>query len=143
MEEAAYRAPAVEAELTRLKWESTTGQGESLAETQSLLDLLRGCKDEERAELRRRIKSTIPWIVDSIWVVVQRVHKRASIAHVQIHLKSGKPIYLRILPTVAKGKNRGLPLAGLQPWDLRDQDFRTWNESDIADEPAIVTKRQG
>jgi len=106
-------------ELDRLKLESTTGRAEALAEVQSTIDLLekvRGTDQEE--DIRRRVKAAIGWLVDSIWIVVQRFNQLRAIVHVQIYLRAGgRPRYVAYGPATLRPKEN--------PWDLSDYDFRS------------------
>lgn len=108
-------------ELERLKMDSLTGHGETLAEVQSLIELLATAKEEELPSLRRRIKAALRRLVEDIYIVRQRVSARKCIVHVMLYLRSGGPRYGRVLP---RGRS-GRPLPGLCPWDLGTSDFRT------------------
>jgi DNA invertase Pin-like site-specific DNA recombinase len=104
-------------ELEGLKLEATSGMGESLGEVQSLLDLLREAEGGPgEAELCRRVKGKLPWLVDSVWVYVQRVRRCVRILHVQIYLRGGQRKYVRVRPP-------DLP-PGTPRLDLEAADFR-------------------
>lgn len=112
-------------ELELLNLESVTGQGEGLAEIQSLIELMdevRGTKEEEA--LRRRIKAALPWIVEEIWLRVQPVGYRKYVGHAQIYLRSGTRRYVQLLPAA--------PGLSLLPWDLSSCDFRAGDVGDVA-----------
>lgn len=129
----------VQKELEKLNWESRTGMAQSLAETQTLIDLMKGKSGEELAELRRRVKAAIRWLVDSIWIISQPCGSRAYIGHVQIYLRNGTRRPLQILPL---GRN-GNPLPGLKPWDLGSRDFRGGDVGHVARDAQSVPQVAG
>lgn len=116
-------------ELEKLKLESLTGRGEALAETQSLLDLLATAEGTPEEEiLRHRLKTSLRWMVDEIWLLVQPISKRSYIGHAQIYLRSGERRYVQLPPANLR--------AGVVPWDLAEADFREGDLGDAAKESA-------
>jgi hypothetical protein len=123
-------------ELKVLKFESMTGRGESVAETGSLIEMLddvRGTPEEE--SVRRQLKAAIRWVVEEIWVLVQPIHQRAALAHVQVYLRGGSSRYLQILPA---GKYARLP-QGFAAWNLETCDFRAGGTSGPSADVGHVT----
>ncbi len=112
------KVAAAEKELEALKLESMTGRAENLAEVQSLIELL----DESQAtpasaEIRRRLKGALRWLVDEIWLLIQPVGGRKSIVHAQIYLRAGNRRSAMCDPLAG-------PPVGTIPWDTAACDFR-------------------
>lgn len=118
-------------QLKALKQQSLTGRGEALAEAQSIIQLLaekEGTDEEE--PLRRRLKASLRWLVEEIWLRVQPIGQRAYVGHAQIYLRSGVRSYVQLFPTRRPPKH--LP----HLWDLADADFRAGDIGSVTD-PAL------
>jgi DNA invertase Pin-like site-specific DNA recombinase len=102
---------AVVRDLDALKQEARTGRPEALAESQSLVNLLR---IEPTTELRRRVKAALRGVVAGVWVYGQRVSERRQVFHVQIRFHNGTMRYLQLVPDTK----------GVKPLDLSGVDFR-------------------
>jgi DNA invertase Pin-like site-specific DNA recombinase len=110
---------AVAKELEVLKFQSVSGRAEALAEAQSLIDLLEEAKRqgaEREHEVRGLLKAAIGWLVDEIWVVVQRFNQMRYVVHGQIYLRAGARLPFKY------GPEEGRP--GEKVWDLHACDFR-------------------
>jgi DNA invertase Pin-like site-specific DNA recombinase len=119
----------LEGEHKALHWESRTSRGETLTEAQTIIELLeaaRGTPEEE--PLRRRLKAALHWLVEEIWIVVQRLGQRTAIGHAQIYLRGGvrRPVQLPPLQRPSR------PRAGLKIWQLEACDFRAGDVGDAA-----------
>lgn len=123
----------VTAEREKLRLESRTSRGEQLAVVQTIDALLAEAElegEEKVAELRRRLKAAIGWLVDSVWVVVQTVRRGVYVGHAQIYLRGGGRRYVRLLPAD--------PPEGMKLWSLADCDFRAGEVGDAAAEAPLT-----
>ena len=104
---------------------ATSTRTEALVEVKtciSLLDEVAGTPRE--AEVRARIKSRIPLLVESIWCRVQPVNLMNRYVHVQIYLRGGEQRYV----LVRCGRGR----ISAEAWPLRRADFRAGDEAGSA-----------
>ncbi|MBL8798657.1 MAG: recombinase family protein [Planctomycetia bacterium] len=69
-----------------LQHEADSGAASSLGETQSLVEVLRNAKPENREELRRRLRVRIGQLVSGIWLVVVRRGRR-TVVGVQMYFR--------------------------------------------------------
>jgi DNA invertase Pin-like site-specific DNA recombinase len=83
----------------------------------------------ELAEMRRRLKATLRWLVEEVWVVVQRFGQRKAIGHAQIYLRGGARRYAQLLPLRGPSRRRR---TGLKIWQLGECDFRGGDIGDAA-----------
>jgi DNA invertase Pin-like site-specific DNA recombinase len=115
-------------ELQALKLESLTGRGETLAEAQTLVELLRAARGKPEEEgLRQRLKAALRWLLEEVWVLVQPTPGRKQIIHAQIYLRGGRRKPVLILPP-----NAPPGLAALAWGDLADCDFRAGDIGRVA-----------
>jgi DNA invertase Pin-like site-specific DNA recombinase len=77
-------------QLAVLRERQTGRHGADVGELRTLVDLLTGVAPEERAELRRRIKSRIRQLVASAWVLIVPLGGMTRVAAVQLCFADGK-----------------------------------------------------
>jgi DNA invertase Pin-like site-specific DNA recombinase len=112
------RETVVAKEVFALRLETESGRTEALSNAQTLIELLESKTGPERTEVERRIKATLPILIDGIWLRIQPVTERTKIVHIQIYLRGGgKPRYVQIHPD---------HLHGIKPEDFADVDFRSF-----------------
>lgn len=122
-------------EQQALKLLSITGRGEALTEAQSIIDMLRDAELErpgEVCELRRRLKASLRWLVEEIWLLVQPMSGRTYVGHAQIYLRNGQRRYVQLLPEPRLPGGRVRLPKGVAIWDLENADFRAGDVGDIA-----------
>jgi DNA invertase Pin-like site-specific DNA recombinase len=119
------------AESARLKLESDAGRGEGLSQLQSLLSLWREAQGtDQEGPLGERIKGALRRVVDSLWVLPQRLARERTVLHVQVYLRSGQRRYLQIRPS-------SLP-PGCTLWQLEESDFRKGDIGDAAGKAPVL-----
>jgi hypothetical protein len=102
---------------------NTSGRTQALTEVQTCVELLREVKGTDReAGVRRRIKTRLPLLLESIWVRVQRFSKGSRYLHVRLYLHGGAERY--VLKHVGRGEPSG------RPWKLDGADFRAGDVGD-------------
>jgi DNA invertase Pin-like site-specific DNA recombinase len=95
---------------------NTSGRTEALTDLKTSIELLDENRDTpEEVTIRRRIKSRLRLIVESIWVDVQAMHKRSRYVHVQLFLHGGEKRYF-CLPCGCKSD---VPALDLEAVDFR------------------------
>jgi DNA invertase Pin-like site-specific DNA recombinase len=80
---------AAAAELERLQLESVTSRGESLSQTQALIEYRDQTNGDERENLDRRIKAMLPSVVREIRVSITRISQRRQLTNLRMLLHSG------------------------------------------------------
>jgi hypothetical protein len=120
VDELATKKAEILTELKALKEELVTGRSEMLGEVQSLLRIMRECPTEERLDLRTRVKARLKYLVEEIWIFVERITFKQRVVHTQIFLRGGRKHYLRILQRPITAKVQGVAALDLEEVDLRN-----------------------
>lgn len=149
LEELAKERKEAVANRERAKAEATGGLGDSLGECCGLRSLLeQASTDEERDDLRERIKGALRRLVDTVWLLVAR-HGVARLIAVQVNFRGGARrnylIFYRPDVTTVKGFVPGRVavrsahsttdpvLFGLMEWDVREpgeaESLKAWLEA--------------
>lgn len=75
-------------EIERLRTEVGETKTE-LADTQSMIRLRETAKGEDREALNRKLRVGVAEVVESVWLLIDRITKFKKVCHVQINLKEG------------------------------------------------------
>ncbi len=108
-------------ECNALKMVAQSARVETLDEVQSVIEELKQTKPEDLPSVRGKLKGLIAEIVESIWVIVQRVNRLRRHIHLQVYFRWGQH---RNLVIAAEGHCETPPL------ELGDLDFRTYRQSE-------------
>lgn len=119
IDEAAAAREQTALRLERLKAEALSGRPETLGEVRGLARIMGQATGEEGARLRRRLKSRLAALVESIWVLVEAVGYHDRVAHVRLYLRGGAQRYVRVDSPLGRAYGRALPVLDLAGVDLR------------------------
>jgi DNA invertase Pin-like site-specific DNA recombinase len=133
MEPVAAAKAAKERELKLLKEESANIRSETLGEVQSLVKLVKQAEGPALLRLRRRIKAQLKFLVESVWVYIEKINHIRSVAHIQVFLSNGRKLYLQAVAPALTASAGKVQLGKL---NLADVDLRTF-DAQAAAAPAI------
>src|SRR5262249_18816865 len=111
--------------LAKLQAEAVNCRAESLGEVKTLLGLMAEAKGEELARLRLRAKTRIRWLVNEIWVLVEKTNHVLRVAHVQVFLRNGARRYFCVQAREEDPDKPGSPIK----LNLRDVDLREYAQA--------------
>lgn len=114
---------AIVAKLAPLQAQATNTRAESLGEVKTILTMMKGTPEgPELAKYRRKVRTRLRWLVEVIWVHVEKVNHTRQFAHIQLFLRNGTKRDVIARSFEAKdGRKDVMPAR-----HFRNVDFRTY-----------------